>query len=196
MYLPAPPLAHRLFSCEDCERAFKSQTSLDEHYRGSPNHPNCFVCGRGFRNQDLCDTHHDDVHPRVTCFICRITMYEHELSQHLKDSPRHPTCELCPDTPGFEGDAEFTLHCKTTHAESYCVKCRRVVSDVKEHYSDSVVHPKCEWCQEPVGFAGEREYIEHVKTMHFCAMRFQSYATSMKSLRYPYMVRSLATHVR
>ncbi len=36
-------------------------------------------------------------------------MYEHELPQHLKDSPRHPTCELCPDALGFESDVEFSL---------------------------------------------------------------------------------------
>ncbi|KAK0192046.1 hypothetical protein F5146DRAFT_1189288 [Armillaria mellea] len=151
---------YRLFSCESCERPFKSQTSLDEHYRGSPNHPNCFVCGRGFKNQDLCDTHHDEAHPRVVCFLCRITMYEDELPQHLKESPRHPTCELCPEALGFENDAEFSLHCEMTHAESYCVKCHRVFDNVKGHYLESVIHPKCGWCQDPVGFSGEKEYTE------------------------------------
>ncbi|KAK0438901.1 hypothetical protein EV421DRAFT_924858 [Armillaria borealis] len=178
---------HRLFSCEACDRAFKSQTSLDEHYRGSPNHPNCFVCGRGFKNQDLCDAHHDEAHPRVVCSICRITMYEHELPQHLKESPRHPTCELCTDALGFESDAEFSLHCKTMHAESYCIKCRRVFTNAKGHYLDSVVHPKCEWCQDPVGFAGEREYTEHVKAVHFGAMKFPAPTPSMLSFPYPHV---------
>ncbi|PBK59246.1 hypothetical protein ARMSODRAFT_983202 [Armillaria solidipes] len=103
------PVQNFFVPCEACERAFKSQASLDEHYCGSPNHPNCFVCGRGFKTQDLCDAHHDEAHPCVVCSICRITMYEHELLQHLKDSPRHPTCELCTDALGFESDAEFSL---------------------------------------------------------------------------------------
>ncbi|KAK0232626.1 hypothetical protein IW262DRAFT_1487116 [Armillaria fumosa] len=178
---------YRLFSCEACERAFKSQTSLDEHYRGSPNHPNCIVCGRGFKNMDSCNTHHDEAHPRVVCSICRITMYEHELSQHLKDSPRHPTCELCPDALGFESDAEFSMHCQTTHAESYCVKCHRVFDDVKVHYLESVVHPKCERCQDPVGFADEMERTQHVQAMHYGALKLREPTPSMLSFSYPHI---------
>ncbi|KAK0506728.1 hypothetical protein EDD18DRAFT_1325873 [Armillaria luteobubalina] len=186
MYSRSPPQVYRLFSCEACEREFKSQTSLDEHYRGSPNHPNCFVCGRGFKNMDLCDTHHDEAHPRVVCSTCRITMYEHELSRHLKDSPRHPTCQFCPDALGFESDAEFSIHCQTMHAESYCVKCRRVFDDIKAHYLESVVHPKCERCQDSVGFADEMERTQHIQVMHSEALKVEP-TPSLLRISYPHI---------
>lgn len=38
------------YDCTVCNRAFPAPFALDDHYRGSPSHPNCFKCGRGFKN--------------------------------------------------------------------------------------------------------------------------------------------------
>ncbi|KAK0434723.1 hypothetical protein EV421DRAFT_1717297 [Armillaria borealis] len=153
-----PQVSSALFPCRSCTRTFRSQTSLDEHYRGSPNHPTCPVCGRGFRTRALCNAHHDDAHPRVLCSVCHLLLYKHELPQHFKDSPRHPTCNLC--TLGFKGDVEFTSHCKTIHADSYCLQCCCMFDDLKGHYKNSIMHPKCMLCNGEVGFSGESEYTD------------------------------------
>ncbi|KAJ3732565.1 hypothetical protein DFJ43DRAFT_1073188 [Lentinula guzmanii] len=41
----------RFYTCHTCNRSFASQSSLDEHYRGSNVHPVCPRCGKGFKDQ-------------------------------------------------------------------------------------------------------------------------------------------------
>ncbi|KAK0462660.1 uncharacterized protein EV420DRAFT_1477351 [Desarmillaria tabescens] len=96
-------------------------------------------------------------------------LYEHELSEYFKNSSRHPRCTLCEGTPGFEGDAEFALHCVTAHVEAYCTQCERIVDNLEKHYKGSLLHPKCVWCksEERIGFPEEEAYVDHLRTVHF-----------------------------
>lgn len=36
------------FDCITCNKSFHAPFALEDHYRGSQNHPNCVRCGRGF----------------------------------------------------------------------------------------------------------------------------------------------------
>lgn len=38
------------YDCDQCHKKFPSSFSLNDHYRGSPVHPNCVRCGRGFKD--------------------------------------------------------------------------------------------------------------------------------------------------
>lgn len=38
------------YDCSQCQRSFASFTSLKEHWRGSPSHPNCAFCGTGCKD--------------------------------------------------------------------------------------------------------------------------------------------------
>ena len=38
------------FDCERCARSYKQSFALEDHYRGSPVHPNCGHCGKGFKD--------------------------------------------------------------------------------------------------------------------------------------------------
>lgn len=72
------------------------------------------------------------------------------------------------------------------HTEFYCVKCRRVFDNIEGHYLNSVVHPTCERCEEPVGFVGEKEYTEHVKTTHLRVLKpALKFTASPTHLSYP-----------
>ncbi|PBK59526.1 hypothetical protein ARMSODRAFT_899222, partial [Armillaria solidipes] len=140
--------------CMDCGRSFRSQVSLDEHFRGSPNHPNCTICGRGFRTQAL-----------STCETCGLTTYDQEMPKHYKESPRHPKCRSCDQ--GFANDPEYNLHCATVHSDAHCVECDRQFFDVEalqNHYSNSLQHPKCKRCGK--GFPNENKYAT-VSSIYF-----------------------------
>ncbi|KAK0185539.1 hypothetical protein F5146DRAFT_937192, partial [Armillaria mellea] len=150
------------FDCVECSRSFRTQVSLDEHYRGSPNHPNCRVCGRGFRTQDL---HHDGCHPQSTCETCRLTMYDEKMPKHYRQSPQHPKCRSCDQ--GFANDTEFNLHCTTVHSNVQCVECDQQFFDaeaLQNHYNNSLQHPKCKRCGK--GFANENKYAT-VSSIYF-----------------------------
>ncbi|KAG7446978.1 uncharacterized protein BT62DRAFT_95584 [Guyanagaster necrorhizus] len=177
-----------MFDCIDCGRPFKSQVSLDEHFRGSPNHPNCPVCGRGFRTQALANTHHNESHPQATCDICRRTMYEHEISKHFKDSPRHPKCHSCDE--GFLNDVEYTSHCAIIHSDAHCGGCDQQFFDIDalhNHYTNSPQHPKCMRCKK--GFANEKEYVAHVATHSLVSSALTSPVQSPRGIFSPALVR-------
>ncbi|KAJ7585693.1 hypothetical protein C8J56DRAFT_892389 [Mycena floridula] len=64
-------------------RPFRTLEALEEHYRGSPGHPNCKECGRGFVDRRRLQTH---------------VMEHHRALMHK----RCPLCnELCVDARSF-----------------------------------------------------------------------------------------------
>jgi len=45
----------KMYKCELCQREFKQEFALEDHYKGSPQHPNCAACGKGFKTKTLHD---------------------------------------------------------------------------------------------------------------------------------------------
>ena len=43
------------YDCTVCNRSYHAPFALEDHYRGSPAHPNCGRCGRGFRDAPACE---------------------------------------------------------------------------------------------------------------------------------------------
>lgn len=112
------------YDCTVCNRSYHAPFALEDHYRGSPAHPNCGRCGRGFKDAPACEEvlftffcfrspiltryqHHRTAHPKVPCLLCggRI-FYEDTLDQHYWDSVNHPSCIPC--NAGFKDDAAYS----------------------------------------------------------------------------------------
>lgn len=87
------------FHCLTCERFYQTSTSLVEHYRGSPNHPNCPTCGQGFLDKMAC-------FEVLTFPIFNATNHclQHQLTHSRYDCPR---CER-----KFLSGVESHLVCK------------------------------------------------------------------------------------
>ncbi|KAF8919989.1 hypothetical protein CPB85DRAFT_1276316 [Mucidula mucida] len=140
-----PPTHH----CHTCARAFREESYLNEHYRGSPAHPNCHVCGKGFKTDALCAVHIEEQHPKMDCALkeCRITdVYEHQLREHYALSAVHPTCKVLNCDKGF-----FNAHLDSAHAEQTCVTCRKIfesVDTLEEHWRVSPLHTVCSRCEK------------------------------------------------
>lgn len=111
------------YDCTVCNRSYHAPFALEDHYRGSPAHPNCGRCGRGFKDAPACEEvlftvfcfrprseliyqHHRTAHPKVPCLLCggRI-FYEDTLDQHYWDSVNHPSCIPC--NAGFKDDTAY-----------------------------------------------------------------------------------------
>ena len=116
------------YDCTLCNRSYHAPFALEDHYRGSPAHPNCGRCGRGFRDAPACEEvlfdvlfflpsvfpdlnssnyqHHRTAHPKAPCLPCggRI-FYEDALDQHYLESVNHPSCIPC--SAGFEDDIAY-----------------------------------------------------------------------------------------
>ncbi|KAF8886134.1 hypothetical protein BD779DRAFT_1531105 [Infundibulicybe gibba] len=157
------------FDCNSCNRSFHAQFALEDHYRGSPAHPNCSKCDRGFKNAHDCEEHHRTAHPRTSCLACGgVTMYEDFVDTHYLESPNHPSCTRCDPNVGFKDDqaySEVTHHFNSP--ELHCGLCTRHFESadaVLVHYSDSPRHPKCNTCNS--GFKDEQEHLDHVAVKH------------------------------
>src|SRR5919205_205256 len=50
------------YDCVPCNKSFHAPFALEDHYRGSQNHPNCVRCGRGFLDiaarEEVCFSSH------------------------------------------------------------------------------------------------------------------------------------------
>ncbi|KAJ3979285.1 hypothetical protein F5890DRAFT_1547050 [Lentinula detonsa] len=121
----------RLYTCHTCNRSFASQSSLDEHYRGSNVHPVCSRCGKGFKDQWSFDEH-EQLCPHhaleVICRSCHIKIKKNDMLKHYLDSPNHPTCLQC--KVGFVDDSAFEQHCLRLHDIARCKRCRRQYDSV------------------------------------------------------------------
>ncbi|GLB39060.1 hypothetical protein LshimejAT787_0602220 [Lyophyllum shimeji] len=150
------------FDCESCNRSFASPSALEDHYRGSPNHPNCSRCGMGFVDGKARDEHHHSTHPRVSCQLCGgLMIYEDVLENHYLDSAKHPQCGTC--NQGFKDAAAYEEHQISAHPEPQCLSCEREFPDnetLQRHYYVSPSHPECPLCQ--IGFKDNVEYQEHL----------------------------------
>lgn len=113
------------YDCITCNKSFHAPFALEDHYRGSQNHPNCVRCGRGFLDAaareevgvffpnfppTYCSNflqHLRIAHPKVSCGPCGgIVIYEEALSQHYSDSSNHPSCLRCSN--GFKDDSSYS----------------------------------------------------------------------------------------
>ncbi|KAF7311435.1 hypothetical protein MKEN_01045700 [Mycena kentingensis (nom. inval.)] len=150
--------------CITCKEAFSSQSSLEDHYRGKPSHPNCPRCKKGFFNQILVDEHFATTHAKTQC-SCGIELFVEDSVEHYRHSPMHPACPSCPI--GFKTDAEFMEHCRDAHPDRHCALCTRQFfsqTEMDTHYRDSIMHPGCEECG--IGFSGDEELNKHLGEVH------------------------------
>ncbi|KAI3608525.1 myc-associated zinc finger [Moniliophthora roreri] len=155
------------YNCSTCSRKYSSQFSLQEHYRQSPNHPQCIPCRKGFKNKKQYDQHLSEEHSStVACSQCEGRQIRvDELQTHFRHSPNHPKCVKCDE--GFDTDKNYEQHVEDVHVGSRCFKCRRIFDDPEElidHYITSSSHPICELCN--TGFADNSAYQDHLALEH------------------------------
>lgn len=102
------------YDCTVCNRPFHAPFALEDHYRGSPSHPNCSRCGRGFKDTPACEEHHRTAHPKIPCALCGgKSVYEEELNRHYFESQNHPSCTQC--AQGFKDDSALREHVQAQH---------------------------------------------------------------------------------
>ncbi|TFK28559.1 hypothetical protein FA15DRAFT_43299 [Coprinopsis marcescibilis] len=107
------------FDCETCERSYKQIFALEDHYRGSPRHPNCPRCGKGFRDEQEMEQHRKTAHTKIACGPCGGELiYEDQdsLERHYAASKNHPSCAQCPK--GFLDDDLLQEHVSSEHTET------------------------------------------------------------------------------
>ncbi|KAF8631487.1 hypothetical protein AX15_002374 [Amanita polypyramis BW_CC] len=153
------------FDCTKCNRTYRSQSSLEDHYRGSPAHPNCSRCGKGFKNKRLMEEHFMMQHAVVSCSCGLTTLYLDELDAHYLASDMHPSCQTC--NLGFKDGESYQEHLNSSHGNLYCMLCA-VKFDTPEalsdHYLISPRHPSCASCGK--GFRSDQEFSIHLSSEH------------------------------
>ncbi|KAG7097674.1 hypothetical protein E1B28_005000 [Marasmius oreades] len=154
------------FRCSTCSRGYATSRALDEHYRQSPNHPNCPVrsCRRGFRNKVTCEEHVKQSHPTAEC-SCGDQYFIEEGDQHLETSSHHPVCAIC--NIGFVDAGALSKHENIAHKELLCKRCERHFinhDELVQHYLSSFAHPTCEICC--LGFADDDVFRQHIMVKH------------------------------
>ncbi|GJE86472.1 hypothetical protein PsYK624_025520 [Phanerochaete sordida] len=78
--------------------------------------------------------------------------------------PTRPQCTMCGD---YLGDGGIYQHSFEKHPDVCCGKCFIVLRSptlLQQHFKDSDVHPKCEYC--PTAFADSDAHFEHVEQVH------------------------------
>ncbi|KAF8156785.1 hypothetical protein B0H34DRAFT_750660 [Crassisporium funariophilum] len=149
------------YDCTMCNRSYHAPFALEDHYRGSPAHPNCGRCGRGFLDAAACEEHHRTSHPKAPCLPCGgKVFYDDALDQHFWDSQNHPSCIPC--NTGFKDDAAYAEHVSEIHPELRCGICSRqfeTVDAVQAHFLVSPAHPRCNECN--LGFQDLAAYSSH-----------------------------------
>ncbi|THU77176.1 hypothetical protein K435DRAFT_702967 [Dendrothele bispora CBS 962.96] len=138
----------RKLACKICTRWFRDLLSLDEHYRGSPTHPNCPRCiHKGFFDEKALNNHLNCQHASIRCDPCaRIFTSEKVLEEHLLSSSRHPACQSC--KTGFKKEDDY--HLVFDHTDSFCERCRRFFETqeaLTKHWATSHAHSCCEICK-------------------------------------------------
>ncbi|KAM6492562.1 hypothetical protein JOM56_012286 [Amanita muscaria] len=153
------------FDCTKCNRTYRSHSSLEDHYRGSPAHPNCSRCGKGFRNKRSVEEHFAVQHSLVSCPCSPMALYFDELDEHYLTSDAHPSCLAC--NCGFKDDESYREHLVSTHTNVYCAPCRvqfETPEALSEHHLVSPRHPTCMTCGK--GFKDDQEFTSHLLSMH------------------------------
>ncbi|KAF8341912.1 hypothetical protein F5887DRAFT_975610 [Amanita rubescens] len=143
------------FDCMKCNRTFRSQSSLEDHYRGSSEHPNCNRCGKGFKNKRLMEEHYGMQHALVS----------YELDAHYLASDMHPSCLVC--NCGFKDSESYKEHLVSAHENLFCALCTAYFESpetLSDHYLMSPRHPSCMACCR--GFRGDQEFSAHLSSEH------------------------------
>ncbi|EJF66292.1 hypothetical protein DICSQDRAFT_13978, partial [Dichomitus squalens LYAD-421 SS1] len=118
--------------CSKCKTQYASQELLQQHFNQSTMHHTCKTCGLGFETAASWAT------------------VKQALQKHYSDSPLHPICRAC--GLGFESIlpwAAVSSLIETVHTHFACNKCnQRFSSDMllREHYTESPLHPTCHTC--------------------------------------------------
>ncbi|TFK41498.1 hypothetical protein BDQ12DRAFT_387347 [Crucibulum laeve] len=154
------------FDCNVCSRSYHAQFALEDHYRGSPAHPNCPVCGRGSKDAATNEEHHRAAHPRVPCEPCGGKIfYEEMLGRHYTESSDHPSCPHC--AKGCKDEEAIIQHIQDFHPELRCESCALdfdSMDAINDHYLTSLMHPKCPHCR--LGFKENDQRTTHIQEVH------------------------------
>ncbi|KAF9530012.1 hypothetical protein CPB83DRAFT_196651 [Crepidotus variabilis] len=154
------------YDCLTCSKSFHAPFALEDHYRGSQNHPNCVRCGRGFFDEGAREEHLLTAHPKFPCGPCGgILVYEDALEQHYSDSPHHPSCMQC--GKGFKDDSAYAEHIAEIHADLHCKSCKTSFDHAEAtqaHFWSSSSHPKCDQCS--LGFEDNEARESHIEMVH------------------------------
>jgi len=131
------------FVCEECERRFKKQSSLDHHNLVLHSTWICDECPKEFDNaRDFGDhkiAEHPSIHYKIYCTFCSNTCTSsNELSDHLMSNHVHlPSTEdygtTCPGCPaeGYFKTSKIVPHILKRHSTFSCKFC----------YKEFVSHP-------------------------------------------------------
>lgn len=144
------------FSCDICERRFKSKLSLSTHKRYCINsgrsNTTCTECDKTYGTYYSYDIHMQTAHglnPRHKCqecekaFISPSKLEDHIMQKHNKIRSR---CEIC--------DATFTnRYVLMGHMRD-------------KHKIDITIRRTCKKCEPPRRFNGDRELKEHMNEEH------------------------------
>ncbi|PFH50531.1 hypothetical protein AMATHDRAFT_47854 [Amanita thiersii Skay4041] len=101
------------FDCLKCNRGYRTQSALEDHYRGSTAHPSCSRCGKGYKNKHALEEHFSVQHAQVSCSCGPGTWYLDELPMHYRQSVDHPNCHVCGN--GFKDAEELAVHVSSQH---------------------------------------------------------------------------------
>ncbi|KAL1744163.1 hypothetical protein HDZ31DRAFT_64366 [Schizophyllum fasciatum] len=126
---------------------FNTPEALEDHYRGSLSHPNCWRCGKGYLNEELMMEHHDAAHPNEMCQMCgghRI-VYQDQQKKHWQQSRWHPTCERCGE--GFYNSLAVLRHLRAGCGRETCEACGKVFV-CEEKVEGAVLCDPCLGCNE------------------------------------------------
>ncbi|KAH9057976.1 hypothetical protein EDB83DRAFT_2224863 [Lactarius deliciosus] len=137
--------AKHVVVCQPCNRKYKSQSAIDQHWRSSTAHPNCPVCGAGAADTPALAEHIANAHPKVRC--CGVLLNENDLDVHYLTSRNHPTCGEC--SIGFATELEYAEHNSQLHSELQCKVCAQQFSSpdaLWAHMGDPSSHRRCEFC--------------------------------------------------
>ncbi|KAH6909488.1 hypothetical protein BKA70DRAFT_201246 [Coprinopsis sp. MPI-PUGE-AT-0042] len=107
------------FDCARCSRSYRHSFALEDHYRGSPYHPNCSRCGKGFKDESELEEHRQTVHVQRPCTPCGgelVYQDQDSLERHYVNSERHSKCTEC--NKGFRDGAALRAHANLEHSPS------------------------------------------------------------------------------
>ncbi|KAH6901945.1 hypothetical protein BKA70DRAFT_1307842 [Coprinopsis sp. MPI-PUGE-AT-0042] len=107
------------FDCDWCSRSFRYLFSLEDHYKGSPYHPNCAGCGRGFKDVLELEEHRQTDHIEGPCTPSGGELAHEEqdpLEWKYGEYGEHFICTECQS--GFADEELLRAHANLEHFPS------------------------------------------------------------------------------
>ncbi|KAJ7596791.1 hypothetical protein C8J56DRAFT_297506 [Mycena floridula] len=80
-----------IYDCSKCNKTFPESDRLAEHYRGSPQHPNCHFCGTGCKDLAALDEHinRDHTYPDFRTYQGKKNRYHRQAPVIVRNSAPH-----------------------------------------------------------------------------------------------------------